>query len=204
VDYTIPVRGGGVCDVEVYRAVNDKIKFEFKGIIIGSVIALVIMAGIWHVSSVWKERKRNFIGEYIRQQDVAVFLKWCDHEDLDWIDMLAMTMAESGGKWYCKHRRTHAEGYVQLIPATWRSLKTELKLKGECREPDNNFRAGFFHFRCLLNYYAKGNVQLAIELYCCGTGNYSKGIRATRHMSKWMHKRETIARKWRDEKYRLF
>jgi hypothetical protein len=186
--------------------VNDKIKFEFKGIVIGSVIALVIMAGIWHVSSVWAERKRNFIGKYIRPQDVAVFLKWCEFEKLDWIDMLAMTMAESGGKWNCKHPRTKAEGYIQLIPATWRSLKAELKFPrdAECSDPQYNFRAGFFHFRCLLNYYAKGNVQLAIELYCCGTGNYSKGIRATRHMSKWMHKRETIKRKWRDEKWRLW
>ncbi|MGB1699049.1 MAG: lytic transglycosylase domain-containing protein, partial [Nannocystaceae bacterium] len=69
-----------------------------------------------------------------------------------------------------------AKGLMQLMPATAKSLASQLKRPSRPYNTDFNVTAGAYYLRKMLNRY-DGNLRYAIAAYNAGPGNVSKWTR---------------------------
>jgi hypothetical protein len=183
------------------------------GLFWSTLLLCLIVFIIRYIDILCQERILKFIGSYLDNPANAVYVeKWSEEYDHNWKDIVPMIDTESQGKQYAMNKKSKAKGYTQGIDSTFRIIWNELKLKtvynykkkkwqNDYFDPESNIRAGLFYLYTVKKYYAKGDVKLAIEMYCCGVNNYrSKGWRAYNHMKKWSIKKAKLELEWKKKK----
>lgn len=95
---------------------------------------------------------------------------------VQWID--AVILAESGGRATLKgHPITSpkgAMGLMQLMPATYSTIKADLNLGGDPYDPHDNILAGATYLRAMFDRYGYPGLFAA---YNCGPGRFEASLR---------------------------
>ena len=93
-----------------------------------------------------------------------------------WID--AVILAESGGRTMLnRHPITSAKGamgLMQLMPATYSALRSDLNLGADPYDPHDNILAGATYLRAMFDRYGYPDLFAA---YNCGPGRFEAGLR---------------------------
>ncbi|HEX8223757.1 MAG TPA: lytic transglycosylase domain-containing protein [Allosphingosinicella sp.] len=85
--------------------------------------------------------------------------------------------AESGGRTHLGGRpivsRTGAMGLMQLMPGTWREVRTLLRLGADPHDPRDNILAGTYYLRAMYDRFGYPGLFAA---YNAGPGRYSRHL----------------------------